>query len=684
VPVFGVGVVDGVPYYAMPFIAGGSLSGLIAELRGFSDQPSGSSPGSLAAGMLSGRFATSRRGFEGGRSPVGPAASGEGSGPSRNPSIRGRSYMCSVVRLGIQAAEALGYAHDQGVVHRDVKPANLLLDPHGDLWVADFGMADVQGHAGLTMTGDMPGTLRYMSPEQALGRRALVDRRTDVYSLGATIYELLTLKPAVTGTDSQEILRRIAEEEPIGVKKLVPMVPTDLATIVTRAIAKEPFNRYPTAWELADDLGRFLEGRPIVARPVGPLSRCWRWCRRKPVQAAQAAALVLALIIGFVGITWGWREAVRQRRLAESARQKALTKAARSEAINRFLIARVPNDEGLAYDPAAHRAARLEILDRVASEVGSAFPGEPETEAAVRLAVGRMYHNLENYARSEPHFRAALETFQRRPGEAGRDRLEAMVELGHCLYHLKRLDEARAMLEPTLEATRRDLGTDDEYSMWCARYLAAVYHEQERYDRAESLYRQSLEELRLARGPRHPASLSVRDQLALALSRQRKYGEAERVLRECLDLKREVLGPRHPSTLASLCLLGDVLGGAGRLEEAERVLRGCLEAQIQVQGSEARGTLQTTRVLANVLRMRGRLDESERLLLPCLVAHRRHHETDHIEAGKAQALLGQIRWLKLRDHVAHTIRATVSAASPRSSDLRSDVDRVMPDRNIPR
>ena len=163
---------------------------------------------------------------------------------------------------------------------------------------------------GVTLSGDLPGTLRYMSPEQATGQRALVDRRTDIYSLGATLYELLTLQPAVTGSDKVEIIRRIAEEEPVPIRRLNPAVPVDLATIVTKAISKDPASRYETALKLADDLDRFLDGRPIAARPVGPLSRSWRWCRRKPVQAGLVAALVLALVGGFAGITWNWREAV--------------------------------------------------------------------------------------------------------------------------------------------------------------------------------------------------------------------------------------------------------------------------------------------------------------------------------------------------------------------------------------
>ena len=215
----------------MQFIEGASLAELIAELRGSKAWPSERPPGrgrpaasarSCAACCRDGSIRRMRRGERGAvRSPPDarnpgrpaprpcPAPPAGAERPLAEASTRGRDYPRTVAHLGVQAAEALEYAHEQGILHRDIKPANLLLDRRGVLWVADFGLARVPGDAGLTLTGDVLGTLRYMSPEQALARRAQIDRRTDIYSLGATLYELLTLIPAVPGTDRQEILRRI-------------------------------------------------------------------------------------------------------------------------------------------------------------------------------------------------------------------------------------------------------------------------------------------------------------------------------------------------------------------------------------------------------------------------------------------------------------------------------------------
>jgi serine/threonine-protein kinase len=227
-----------------------------------------------------------------------------------------------VAELGAQAAEALDHAHQLGVVHRDVKPANLLLDGRGDLWVTDFGLAQVrQGEAGLTLTGDVVGTLRYMSPEQALARRAVLDHRTDVYSLGATLYELLTLAPVFPGNDRQELLRQIAFEEPVKPRRLDRAVPADLETVVLKALEKDPADRYATAKELADDLRRFLADKPIWARRPTLRQVAVKWGRRhRAVVWAAAAVLLVAAVLG-AGSWLSW-ERQQAERAADAARQE--------------------------------------------------------------------------------------------------------------------------------------------------------------------------------------------------------------------------------------------------------------------------------------------------------------------------------------------------------------------------
>jgi serine/threonine protein kinase/Tfp pilus assembly protein PilF len=214
------------------------------------------------------------------------------------PDFSSRDYYRTVARLGIEAAGALDHAHQNGVLHRDIKPANLLVDNGGKLWITDFGLARMEADAGMTMTGDLVGTLRYMSPEQALAKRVVVDHRSDIYSLGATLYELLTLQPAFGETDRAELLKRIAFDEPRSPRQINRYVPVELETIVLKAMRKSPEQRYATANELADDLRRFLENRPIKAKPPTLRELTVKWSRRHKLLLASVAVFVLLAAIG--------------------------------------------------------------------------------------------------------------------------------------------------------------------------------------------------------------------------------------------------------------------------------------------------------------------------------------------------------------------------------------------------
>jgi WD40 repeat protein/serine/threonine protein kinase len=331
VPVYGVGCERGVHYYAMQLIEGRSLAARIGELRRRDglDPGDGPAPGleaisttDLAARLLSDGV-DGQPGGDGSDSPTvalpasasppqapEPGAPPTGRTAAAGSSTRNREYVRAAARLALQAAEALDHAHARGILHRDIKPANLLLDAEGCLWVTDFGLAQIQGDHRLTFSGDLLGTLRYMSPEQALGQRVVVDGRTDLYSLGVTLFELLTLRPAHDSHDRAEILRRIASEEPPPLRKLNPAVPHDLATVVQKAMAKEPAERYATAKDLAEDLRRFLQDRPILAKPPGVLGRLVKWSRRHRRMVAAAVGL---LVVAVAGLALGTALLARQR-----------------------------------------------------------------------------------------------------------------------------------------------------------------------------------------------------------------------------------------------------------------------------------------------------------------------------------------------------------------------------------
>lgn len=227
-------------------------------------------------------------------------------------SIGGRQYWRSVARIGVQVSRALAYAHDRDVIHRDIKPSNLLLDDEGTVWVTDFGLAKTVDD-GLTMTGDVVGTLRFMSPERFKGQ---CDARADVFSLGATLYELLVLEPAFQSPDRLHLIERITKEEPRSLRSVDPSVPADLETIVLKALEKDPRRRYQTAAAVGQDLTRFLAHQPIRARRTSALGRALRWSARNRALAITATCLVailVAVVVGSIAI------AVQMRRLADTA-----------------------------------------------------------------------------------------------------------------------------------------------------------------------------------------------------------------------------------------------------------------------------------------------------------------------------------------------------------------------------
>jgi serine/threonine protein kinase/formylglycine-generating enzyme required for sulfatase activity/tetratricopeptide (TPR) repeat protein len=336
VPVFGVGEHDGLPYYAMQFIQGLGLDEVLDELKalrgpGGKLQPLssrssptdsvGKRPGAevsvedVARSLLTGRFQADPE-------PTGTAAAEQRVAEPCSPPLAGRlsetaalsassvvlpgqsgtgrkaqttkpTYWQSVANIGTQVADALEYAHRQGILHRDIKPSNLLLDTRGTVWVTDFGLAKADDHENLTQTGDILGTLRYMPPEAFEGR---TDARGDVYALGLTLYELLAFRPAFEEKDRPRLIKQVTTTEPPRLSKLNPEVPRDLETIVHKAIDRDPAHRYQTAEDLAADLQRFLDDEPIRARRLSPPERFLRWARRNKRLAALCTLSVLLLI----------------------------------------------------------------------------------------------------------------------------------------------------------------------------------------------------------------------------------------------------------------------------------------------------------------------------------------------------------------------------------------------------
>lgn len=304
VPVFAIGVERGIHYYAMEFVDGQPLDVVIEELQNRKPQRKRTSSADRV----------SRNGGNHEVETVNARGSATRSRRSPGGTWKTQEHFETVARLGIQAAEALHAAHENGIVHRDVKPANLLLDANRKLWITDFGLARCQRDATLTRTGDIVGTMRYMSPEQASGTPALIDHRADVYSLGITLYELVGLRPAFADARSPELLRRVDECDPPPLRDICPTIPADLETVILKAMAKSKDDRYATALEFADDLRRFAEGKPTLARPPTLIDRAYKLIKRNRRFVRSAVAAVL---IAFFGLSVALFFLAKEKRVAE-------------------------------------------------------------------------------------------------------------------------------------------------------------------------------------------------------------------------------------------------------------------------------------------------------------------------------------------------------------------------------
>jgi tRNA A-37 threonylcarbamoyl transferase component Bud32 len=377
VPVFAVGCERGVHYYAMQLIDGLTLAAVIDHLR---QAPRPAAP---------------------------PADTVAGAASLTHQSVGSATFFRTVATLGVQAAEALEYAHQMGIVHRDVKPANLLLDARGNLWVTDFGLARFQSCPALTSPGDLVGTLHYMSPEQAAGQ-PVIDPRSDVYSLGATLYDLLTQRPPFVGRDRRDCLRQILDEEPAAPRRLNKALPPELETVVLKALAKRPEDRYASAQELADDLRRFLDDRPVRARRLGLRVQAAKWARRhrRVVGAAVLGLVAAVLVLG--ATTWRVSQAEAQVRAAyeKLKKEEALTAAAYDE----LKEEKARTAAALEKAETNYGQAR-KVLDLIAQLGVEELAAQPEVEGLLRRLLTELlayYQGLIDQHRGDPPTAAEL------------------------------------------------------------------------------------------------------------------------------------------------------------------------------------------------------------------------------------------------------------------------------------
>jgi serine/threonine protein kinase len=624
VPIYGVGEDQGTHYFAMQFIDG---QGLDAVLRGLRS----AQPGAVSAetsrsihGLRSGRFDEAQPEATAADPLEATTASGKQTGPGSDTEVE---YFRSVARIGVQVASALDHAHRQGVLHRDIKPSNLLLTPDGTVWVADFGLAKVEGAEELTGTGDVVGTLRYLAPERF---RGVSDPLGDVYSLGLTLYELATLRPAFAENDRLRLLDQIHKETPPRPRQLAPSVPLDLETIILKAGDKEPAQRYQTAEELAEDLRCFLAGEPIRARRLGLLERLGKFVRQNRGPVLAASLIILALAGGVVGTTIGFFRAEFARQLAQTNEQKALDaaedeKKANDQAQKRLRQIEKGNEILAAVftdlDPRTVEKAGKQLqailgerLVKAGEQLEGEAVGDPLVVATMQDHLGRSLVNLGMADRAIPLFVKARATRTALLGPDAPETLSSVNNLAESYRVLGKLELALPLFEETLRRRKATLGDDDVNTLFSLSNLASAYRADHKLEQALPLYEEALRLRKATLGGDHPDTLTSMNNLANAYQEAHRTEEALPLLKETLRLRKAVLGDTHPDTFMSMNNLGSGYWAAGQRDQAVAVFEETLQLRRTHQGDNHPETLAGMNNLATVYGLTGKLDQALPLL----------------------------------------------------------------------
>ncbi|HTS35820.1 MAG TPA: tetratricopeptide repeat protein [Candidatus Solibacter sp.] len=586
------------------------------------------------------------------------------------------------LELFMKVCEGVQHAHQKGIIHRDLKPSNVIveeLDGKAEPKIIDFGLAKAMGARLTDMTlftevGGVVGTPDYMSPEQADRNEQNIDTRTDVYSLGAILYELLVgalpfASEEFRGAGLENMLRKIRQEEPLSPshrarslgdsshelatkrreapESLARHLSGELDWITMKALEKDRARRYSSPSDLAADIQRHLHDLPVLAGPPSAAYRAGKFLYRHRFGAAVACAALLLLIAFAVTMTF------QAHRIAKE-RDRANREAAASKRVSEFMTSMFKLS-----DPRENRGNTVtarEILDRASQGIRTGLANDPEVQSRMMQVMGGVYDNLGLYPQAQslladavkirravlgpesPDTLSSMESLARvlreegqyadaeklqRETLAGRQKILgaedpdtaiAMSQLAMILYDEGRSAEAEKIAQQGLDIHRRLVGPEDQNTLWAMVILASVYYDENRLPEAEKLYGEALQIRRRLLGSDHPDTLALMDGYATTLAQEHRNDEAEKMLRETLDIRTRVLGPDHRDTLMSMNNLANMLFIEGRYPEADKLERDTLQIQQRVLGPNNPDTAMSMYNLGGIALHKGKPDEAITML----------------------------------------------------------------------